>query len=91
MELFPDRPVPECLLEEPVLPPHLEPVLDAFFHLSPGRGVGFGCYAGLNVADILAYWNACRWGTWDSFLRLVRLLDHAFLAHLEKTKPPEKS
>jgi hypothetical protein len=79
------------LRERPEVPDHFELVLDAFLFLSPSRPAGFAVGA-IPLSEILAFADAHPLGIPRfEFVRIIRLIDLAFLAehHAQKAKPKD--
>lgn len=62
-----------------MLPAELEPYLEAFFELSPGRQVGFEGPGGIPMADLVAYCQLFDIENAGRFVEYMRSLDGEFL------------
>lgn len=84
------RRVPEALLS-PEVPPGYDDWLSVFFELSTDRHIGEGGIGPIPAASIRAAQADVPEGECDAFWRVIRALDSAYMARVNKTPQADPS
>ncbi len=75
---------PQPLIDQPALPGHLAPFLEAFQLLNESRPISQGGIGGITTADILALAPEIEPGEPLRFLRVIRAMDALVLDDFSK-------